>query len=206
MDELSGVDRSIHAHCCAPVEADVHALYKAMKGLGTDELLATSVLVQHSPQSLAKLKARYQEVHERDLSEHVESEVSGDYAAMLMRLLNGPWSAHKTGGIDEVDWNAAEYNCKQLYEAGEAKWGTDEAPFIAILGSSSAEEIAAINACYRKRYNKGLLKVIKSEFSGDIRKVLMAMVLPTVDRLCFLLHKAMAGAGTNGGCYHPDYR
>eukprot|EP01043_Picozoa_sp_COSAG02_P043170 COSAG02_NODE_3735_length_6311_cov_8.820348_1_plen_290_part_10 len=196
--ELSGdLERFMLTLLRTRIEADVHALYKAMKGMGTDELLIISVLVQYSPRNLAKLKKRYQEVHEKDLVEHVESEVSGDYGAMLMRLLNGPWSAHKTGSIQEVDINAADYMCTQLYDAGEAKWGTDEATFIAIIGSSSEEEIAAIDECYRRRYHKSLAKVIKSEFSGDIRKVLLAVVLPPVDRLCFLLHKAMDGVGTN---------
>jgi nitrate reductase assembly molybdenum cofactor insertion protein NarJ len=197
-NELSGDLETFMLTLLRPrIEADVHALYKAMKGFGTDELLITSVLVEHSPRNIAKLKERYQEVHGRDLVEHVQSEVSGDYAAMLMRLLTGPWSLHKTGGIDQVDLNAAEYNATHLYNAGEAQWGTDEATFIAILGSSSDAEIAAIDECYRRRYNKSLARVIKSEFSGDIRKVLMAVVLPPVDRLCFLLHKAMDGAGTN---------
>lgn len=198
VDELSGdFETFMLTLLRTRIESDVHALHKAMKGFGTDELLITSVLVQYSPRNLQKLKERYQEVHDRDLVEHIESEVSSDYAAMLMQLLNGPWSAHKTGQIGEVDLNVAEYNCTKLYDAGEAQWGTDEATFIAIIGSSSEEEIAAIDACYRRRYHKTLAKVIKSEFSGDIRKVLMAATLPPVDRLCFLLHKAMDGAGTN---------
>ena len=198
VDELSGdLERFMLTLLRTRIEADVQALHKAMKGFGTDELLITSVLVQYSPRDLSKLKERYQAVHEKDLVEHVESEVSGDYGAMLMRVLNGPWSAHKTGSVKEVDINGAEYMCTQLYEAGEAKWGTDEATFIAIIGSSSEEEIAAIDECYRRRYHKSLAKVIKSEFSGDIRTVLTAAVLRPVDRLCFLLHKAMDGVGTN---------
>ena len=146
-------------------ETDVEALYYAMagtggmfSGVGTDELLITTVLLSHSPKSLAKLKARYEEMKEKDLSDHVASEVSGGYKAILMRLLNGPHSAHKTlpkgTKNTKVDWNLAEHHCSQLYNAGEAQWGTDEATFIAIIGSHSDAEIAAIDQCYRRRYHK----------------------------------------------------
>ena len=206
VDELSGDLRRFMLTLMRrnkKIESDVDALFYAMdgdggmfSGVGTDELLITTVLLSHSPKSLAKLKARYEEVKEKNLVEHVAKEVSGDYETMLMTLLNGPYSAHKTGAVEKVDWNLADHHCSQLYNAGEAQWGTDEATFIAIIGSSSDEEIAAIDECYRRRFHKSLDKVIKSEFSGDIRKVLRAAALPPIDRLCFLLYKAMDGAGT----------
>lgn len=62
-----------------------------------------------------------------------------------------------------------------MYKAGEDKWGTDESTFNAILVSQSFEQLQAVFAAYQRLYNKDMIKVIKSEMSGDLERGMKAI-------------------------------
>ena len=87
-----------------------------------------------------------------------------------------------------------------MWNAGEAQIGTDEDVFVNVLSGSSDATIAAMDVCYQKlgnnRKRRTLAQSVKSEMSGDLRTICMAAAMPRIDRLCFLLKKAMDGAGT----------
>ena len=87
-----------------------------------------------------------------------------------------------------------------MWNAGEAQIGTDEDVFVNVLSGSSDATIAAMDVCFQKlgnnRKRRTLAQSVKSEMSGDLRTICMAAAMPRIDRLCFLLKKAMDGAGT----------
>ena len=197
LEELSGDFETfmltlMHDQC----DADCYALNKAMESAGTDELLITTILLNRSRYKVMQIKTRYQELFDRDLIEHVESEVSGDYERFLVRILKGLKRSSK-----KINWNIAKNRAIHLWNAGEAQWGTDEDTFVAILSGSSDAQMIAIDQCYRELNNntrkRALAKSCKSEMSGDLRTICIAAALPRIDRFCFLLKKAMDGLGTS---------
>lgn len=176
-------------------EADCYALNKAMEGAGTDELLITTILLNRSRYKVMEIRKRYQELFDRDLIEHVESEVSGDYERFLVRILKG-----LKRSSNRINWNIAKNRAVHVWNAGEAQWGTDEDVFVAVLSGSSDAQLIAIDQCYRElptnTRKRTLAQSCKSEMSGDLRIVCMVAALPRIDRFCFLLKKAMDGVGT----------
>ena len=61
---------------------------------------------------------------------------------------------------------------KELIDAGERKWGTDESVFKKSFTLSSPMELALISKHYHKLSGKTILEAIKKEFSGDMQKLL----------------------------------
>uniref|UniRef100_A0AAX7UJJ5 Annexin n=1 Tax=Astatotilapia calliptera TaxID=8154 RepID=A0AAX7UJJ5_ASTCA len=86
-----------------------------------------------------------------------------------------------------------------LYEAGEKKWGTDEGKFIDILCHRSVPQLRQTLIEYKNISKKTLQESIKSEMSGNLEKLLVAVVKCVQNVPAYLaerLFKSMKGAGT----------
>jgi annexin A6 len=197
LDELSGdLETFMLTLLRDQCEADCHALFKAMDGFGTDELLITSILLNRSRAKVVAIEKRYTELFDKDLTQHVKSEVSGDFEGFLVRILKGMKRSSR-----KVNWSVAENRAVHLWNAGEATFGTDEDVFVSILSGTSDAQIEAMDACYRNLHsnsgNRSIARSCKAELSGDIQTICVAASLPKIDRFCFLLKKSMDGVGTN---------
>lgn len=88
-----------------------------------------------------------------------------------------------------------------LYAAGQGKIGTDEKVFVKILTGNNLATLAAIDMAYKKTYGKKFMKIIKSEFSGDISRILRAIMLVArkgpVAYYAKMLFTSIDGVGTN---------
>uniref|UniRef100_A0A673B9H7 Annexin n=1 Tax=Sphaeramia orbicularis TaxID=375764 RepID=A0A673B9H7_9TELE len=98
-----------------------------------------------------------------------------------------------------VDSAKAKADAKALYEAGEKKWGTDEGKFIDILCHRSIPQLRQTLVEYKNISKKTLQESIESEMSGNLEKLLVAIVkcvksVPTY--LAERLFKSMKGLGT----------
>lgn len=71
----------------SPAEYFAEVLYKAMKGLGTDEARLTRTLITRSEIDLGDVKVMYQAKYGKPLAKAVESEVSGDFKKLLLGLI-----------------------------------------------------------------------------------------------------------------------
>lgn len=74
--------------------------------------------------------------------------------------------------------------------------GTNEKTMIKLLTKRSDNAIAAIRAAYETKHGN-LKDRIKSETSGNFRKLLILMITPPLHRDCKILHTAMKGKGTD---------
>jgi len=98
------------------------------------------------------------------------------------------------------DESKAELDAKQLYDAGEGKWGTDESEFNLIFLKRSPQEISAIARHYKNFSGKTFKEVIDSEFSGDSKKLLLAVLECLINPEMYFaerVNKAIKGWGTN---------
>jgi len=75
--------------------------------------------------------------------------------------------------------------------------GTDEEAIVRILAHRNPAEIEAIKLQYASKHGKDLTAAVKSETSGNFERVLMGLLKEPRYYDSYILHEAMAGAGTN---------
>jgi len=154
-----------------PIDYDVHELYYAMKGLGTNEDTLIEILATRPTSILTQIKDRFKEKYKDTLEYWVCDETSGDFKKLLVSLLQCNRSENTV-----VDNEKAKKEAKELYDAGEGKWGTDESTFNRIFSLRSPRELYAISQYYSDISGNTLLKAVDSEFSGDIKKCLQTIL------------------------------
>ncbi|KAK7458714.1 hypothetical protein VKT23_009713 [Stygiomarasmius scandens] len=154
-----------------PLAYDVELLNEAIKGAGTDEQLLTELVVDRTPEDIQLLKAAYRERYGKDL----ENEVQGEFSGKTKRLFTMTLSSNRPPDNAPVDHALVEKDVKTLYDAGQGKIGTDEIAFCDVLVNRSRPHLGVLCEAYEKKYKK-LSKVIKSEFSGQLRDTLLYIV------------------------------
>ena len=194
--ELSGnFEDAVIALFYDPVEYDCYQLRKAMKGLGTDEDTLIEIIATRPNWMIKAINKKYQEMYKKNLQKDVESETSGTFKRLLVSLLQGNRSENTHPNQEERTKKA-----KELYEAGEKNWGTDESMFNKIFCVRSPLEFAAICKAYHKLTGHTILQAIDKEFSGDSKKLLTAIVYAVISPSEFFanrVNKAVKGWGTN---------
>ena len=176
-------------------EYDAQQIYTAVKGLGTDEDTLIEIIGTRPGWMIKKIKKAYKNLYNKDLEEDVKDDTSGNFQKLLITLLQCNRNEN-----NEIDLEKCINICDELYNAGEKKLGTDEQIFNKYIGNCSPAELMTISREYHKKYNKSLMKVIDSEFSGDIKKliktVLYANISPS-EYFATRINIAVKGLGTN---------
>ncbi|EMP24706.1 Annexin A6 [Chelonia mydas] len=175
---------------------EISQAYKSLygKGIGTDEKCLIEILASRTNQQIRNLVEAYRDAYERELEADVLGDTSGHFKKMLVVLLQGTREED-----DVVSEDLVEQDAKDLLEAGDLKWGTDEAQFIYILGNRSKQHLRLVFDEYLKISGKPIEDSIRGELSGDIEKLMLAVVKcirSTPEYFAERLYKAMKGLGT----------
>lgn len=177
-----------------PAVYDCHEVMKAIKGAGTTECTLTEIFASRSNKQINAMSEAYLAETGRLMIHDLKSEVSGDYGKALLTLAEG-----KRDESTNVDAAKAKADAKALYEAGEKKWGTDEDMFIDILCHRSIPQLRQTLVEYKNISKKTLQESIESEMSGNLEKLLVAVVKCVKSVPVYLaerLFKSMKGLGT----------
>ena len=177
-----------------PIEYDAVSLREAMKGVGTNEDTLIEIITSRSPQQLHAIKACYQKKYSRDLEADVKSETSGTLQKILITLLQGKRSTNT---------NPNQKQCKkianEIFNAGEAKLGTDESVFNKYFGSLSPKELVCVAQEYQQLTGHTIIDAIEKEMSGDSKKAYRSIVYATLspsEYFATRVHDAIKGLGT----------
>uniref|UniRef100_A0A8C4KVC6 Annexin n=1 Tax=Equus asinus asinus TaxID=83772 RepID=A0A8C4KVC6_EQUAS len=173
---------------------DAKEIKDAVSGIGTDEKCLIEILASRTNEQIHQLVAAYKDAYERDLEADVIGDTSGHFQKMLVVLLQGTREED-----DVVSEDLVHQDVQDLYEAGELKWGTDEAQFIYILGNRSKQHLRLVFDEYLKTTGKPIEASIRGELSGDFEKLMLAVVKcirSTPEYFAERLFKAMKGLGT----------
>ncbi|NXG26927.1 ANX13 protein, partial [Dromaius novaehollandiae] len=191
--DLSGnFEKSVLALLDLPCEYEARELRRAMKGAGTDESLLIEILCTRSNKPL---RTSFSAVFDRDLESDVKSDTSGSLKKILVTVLEANRDEDQ-----EVNAELAGQDARDLYEAGEGRWGTEELAFNVVLAKRSYPQLRATFEAYEKLHGKDIEEAIKSETSGDLEKAYLTLVSCAKDcqgYFATLLHKSMKGAGTD---------
>uniref|UniRef100_A0A8C1VQK3 Annexin n=1 Tax=Cyprinus carpio TaxID=7962 RepID=A0A8C1VQK3_CYPCA len=175
--ELTGkFERLIVGLMRTPAYHDAKEIKDAIKGAGTDEKCLIEILASRTNEQIHNLVAAYKDAYGRDLEEDGTREED-----------------------DVVSEDLVEQDAQDLYDAGEAQWGTDEAKFIMLLGNRSVTHLQLVFDEYEKIAEKSIEDSIKSELSGDFERLMLAVVQCIRSKPMFFakcLYKSMKGLGT----------
>ncbi|KAL0605331.1 Annexin A6 [Plecturocebus cupreus] len=193
--ELTGkFERLIVGLMRPPAYCDAKEIKDAISGIGTDEKCLIEILASRTNEQMHQLVAAYKDAYERDLEADIIGDTSGHFQKMLVVLLQGTREDD-----DVVSEDLVQQDVQDLYEAGELKWGTDEAQFIYILGNRSKQHLRLVFDEYLKTTGKPIEASIRGELSGDFEKLMLAVVKcirSTPEYFAERLFKAMKGLGT----------
>ena len=177
-----------------PIEYDADQLREAMKGLGTNEDTLIEIIASRPPHILRAVKERYQQKYQRDIETDVKKETHGTLQHLLIALLQCNRSVNTNPNIDKCAQIAQE-----IYQAGEAKLGTDSSVFNKYFCSLSPMELACVAQQYHKLTGHTILQAIDKEFSGDSKKAFRTIVYATLspsEYFATRVNDAIKGWGT----------
>uniref|UniRef100_A0A8C1V9B3 Annexin n=1 Tax=Cyprinus carpio TaxID=7962 RepID=A0A8C1V9B3_CYPCA len=190
------------------VMADIKAIRKACKGMGTDEETIISILANRSAAQRVEIKQAYFEKYDdvslkyhcnaflqRDLEADIEDDTSGEVKNLLVSLLQ----ANRDESY-EVDEALAEQDATSLFEAGEGRFGTDESTFTYILTHRNYLQLQATFKIYETLSGTDILDAIDSEATGTLKDCYITLVRCAKNPQLYFarrLNAAMKGTGTD---------
>jgi len=194
--EVSGwFETGLVAIIRGPLQHDIHMLYDAMSGLGTKEKVLNDVLLGRSNADINAIKSEYLRTFRRRLEDDVRGDLSMKTERHFMIVLGATRAEDSVPVVkSEIDRDVTE-----VYNATEAKLGTDEMKVCSIFSTRNDNQIRAIAYEYQQRYARSLEDVIRKEFSGHMEDALLYQLRQGLDKYMHqasLLEDAMAGAGT----------
>lgn len=139
--------------------SDAETLYKAMKGLGTDEDTIVKVVGNRTNDQRLKIKEDFKSAYGKDLVEELKSELSGKMKDAMIDLFKEP----------------IEYDVDSLYKAVHGA-GTDVDTLIEILVTRDIETIKKINELFLQKYKDTLENKIISDTSGTLRNLFVSLL------------------------------
>ncbi|KAL0838525.1 hypothetical protein ABMA28_016642 [Loxostege sticticalis] len=178
-----------------PEEYLCKELHHCMEGLGTDEDTLVEILCTRTKKEIADIVEAYERMYDRPLAEHMCSETSGDFRRLLTLIVTG--ARDEEAGVDAA---RAQEAAQALYDAGEAKWGTDEEIFNKILAHESFAQLRLIFEAYKDIAGRTIEQAIKAEIGGELKDALSAIVECVESAPAWFatrLRNAMQGLGTD---------
>ncbi|XP_041346714.1 LOW QUALITY PROTEIN: annexin A4-like [Gigantopelta aegis] len=194
--ELSGNFREVILGLMMnPAEFDSYNLHKGIEGIGTDEDALIEILCSRSNEEIQKIKKQYKEDHKVELEKDIRGDTSGHFRRLLISMTT---AAREPDG--PIDRQKARQDAQVLYQAGEAKWGTDEAKFNSILCARSYAHLRVVFDEYSKISRYDIEQSISREMSGDLKNAMITIVKCVRDKSGYFaerLYKSMKGLGTD---------
>ena len=137
-------------------------LFKAgEKRWGTNEKVFYDILTRASPQELVLMDQLYTQNHKHGLLKAIDNEFSGNMKKLLKTIVH-------------VSLNPAEYFATRVNYAIKGL-GTKDTLLIRILVTRDEIDMPQIKDCYRRLYNKDMVKDIEDDTSGDYKRLLIEL-------------------------------
>ena len=145
---------------CTKIAED---LYNAgEKKLGTDEQIFNKYFGTTSPSELMIIAREYHRLYGNSLMKAIESEFSGDIKTLIKTVFY-------------ANISPSEYFATRIREAVKGL-GTNEKILNRVIVTRNEIDIKLIKQYYKLLYQRDMVEDIKSDTSGDYRKLLVALI------------------------------
>uniref|UniRef100_A0A8C8DK34 Annexin n=1 Tax=Oryzias sinensis TaxID=183150 RepID=A0A8C8DK34_9TELE len=138
---------------------DAARIDAAIKTKGVDEQTIIDILTRRSCQQRREIAFEYERMAKKDLSSALKGALSGSLEALMLGLMK----------------STAQFDASEL-RASMKGLGTDEEVLIEMVCSRSEEELMEIKKEYREMFKKEVEKDIAGDTSGNLAKLLLALV------------------------------
>ncbi|XP_044027087.1 annexin A2 [Siniperca chuatsi] len=147
-----------------PLQYEALRLQQAMAGLGTDEETLLEILCTRSGKQLQGISTAYQHLYKKDLEKELKGETSGDFAKLVVALLN----KEDVAGVVQRDIESlsASLNGKKA----------DVGPWIDILTSRDSDHLNKVLMGLELETGQVVDQTVEKQFTGDIRLGLKVLV------------------------------
>lgn len=170
-------------------EYDAMCIMEACKGIGTSENIISEILCTRTAEEITHLRNAYKTMYGKDMLSVIEDETSGDLQKTYNMLIT------RNEVCKEPEDVAGDI--KELYDAGQGTWGTNEGLFVRKLCGRNREYNTKLYHEYAKKYGKALDDVIRDEIGGTTATALAYIVTPCGLMFAKKIYKSMNGVGTD---------
>ncbi|XP_057513879.1 annexin-like protein RJ4 [Actinidia eriantha] len=139
--------------------ADAEAIRKAVQGWGTDEVAIISIIGHRNAVQRKLIRQAYANIYQEDLVNRLESELSGEFEKAVYLWMLDP--ADRDAVLANVAINQSTNDYRVIIE---------------LSCINSPEELLAVKRAYHARYKQSLEEDLAAHTSGDLRKLLVALV------------------------------
>lgn len=140
-------------------DPDAETLYKAMKGIGTNEQAIIDVLTKRNNAQRQQIAKSFKAQFGKDLTESLKSELSGKFERLIVALMYPPY----------------KYEAKELHDSMKGL-GTKEGVIIEILASRTKHQLQEIMKAYEEDYGSSLEEDIQGDTSGYLERILVCLL------------------------------
>lgn len=151
---------------------DASEIKGSIKGLGTDEETLIEIVCSRSTQELVEIKAVYREMFKKELEKDVAGDTSGDFAKLLLALVQ----AKRADPSAVVDYERIDEDARALYDAGVKRKGTDVATWISIMSERSVPHLRKVFDRYKSYSPYDMQESIRKEVKGDLERSFLTLV------------------------------
>ncbi|KAM5237095.1 annexin A8 isoform 2-T2 [Ctenodactylus gundi] len=156
-------------------DPDAETLYKAMKGIGTNEQAIIDVLTKRSNAQRQQIAKSFKAHFGKDLTETLKSELSGKFERLIVALMYPPY----------------RYEAKELHDAMKGL-GTKEGVIIEILASRTKHQLHEIMKAYEEDYGSSLEEDIQADTSGYLERILVCLLQGSRDDMSGFVDSGLA--------------
>jgi hypothetical protein len=172
----SPLDNALCGALQTPAEFNAWYLHKAVSGQVSAEKTLIEILGSKSNDDIKAVRTAYKIMYDKELEEDLTCNASGHFEKLLLDLQKGDRVENET-----VDQDLSEKEAKELYEAGEGMFGTDESTLIRILANRSRIQLVATFQEYEKVAGRSITESLERETSGVLLQGLNTLVSLTLD-------------------------